>query len=388
MSQSFEEISAQLKKRHRRSARMKWMTMGALILAAVFLVFFISDMVVRGWPAFQQAQIKVDITYNEQSKEIPLAAVNETVRPLVSRGVFRTLPQRMESNPELMGTTKTQWVIADSPVDQYLQGNKSELSAEAREVVDRLVRQGRAELKFNTRFFTAGDSKMPELAGIAAAAIGTLMTMLVTMSVCFPIGVMTAVYLEEFAPDNKLTQIVEININNLAAVPSILFGLLGLAIYIGFFGVPRSSPLVGGLTLALMTLPVIIISTRAALRSVPDSIRHAAFGVGCSRWQVVRDHVLPVSLPGILTGSIIGLAQAMGETAPLILVGMVAFIPEASMTLTDASTVMPAQIFTWASEPDSAFAEKTAGGILVLLAVLIFLNALAVWLRNKFERRW
>lgn len=388
MSQSFEEISAQLKKRHRRSARMKWMTMGALIMAVVFLVIFISDMVVRGWPAFQQAQIQVDVTYNEQSMEIPLAAVNEEVRPLISRGFFRTLPRTMKNNPALMGTTRTQWVIADSPVDQYLKGNKSELRPSSKAVLEKLIEQGRVELKFNTTFFTTGDSKMPELAGIASAAIGTMMTLLVTMAVCFPIGVMTAVYLEEFAPDNKLTQVIEININNLAAVPSILFGLLGLAIFISFFGMPRSSPLVGGLTLALMTLPVIIITTRAALRSVPDNIRHAAYGVGCSRWQVVRDHVLPVSLPGILTGSIIGLAQAMGETAPLILVGMVAFIPEASVTLTDASTVMPAQIFTWASEPDSAFAEKTAGGILVLLAVLILLNAFAVWMRGKFERRW
>lgn len=388
MSQSFEEISAQLKKRHRRSARMKWMTMGALIMAVVFLVIFISDMVVRGWPAFQQAQVKVDVTYNEQSMEIPLAAVNEEVRPLISRGFFRTLPRTMKNNPALMGTTRTQWVIADSPVDQYLKGNKSELRPSSKAVLEKLIEQGRVELKFNTTFFTTGDSKMPELAGIASAAIGTMMTLLVTMAVCFPIGVMTAVYLEEFAPDNKLTQVIEININNLAAVPSILFGLLGLAIFISFFGMPRSSPLVGGLTLALMTLPVIIITTRAALRSVPDNIRHAAYGVGCSRWQVVRDHVLPVSLPGILTGSIIGLAQAMGETAPLILVGMVAFIPEASVTLTDASTVMPAQIFTWASEPDSAFAEKTAGGILVLLAVLILLNAFAVWMRGKFERRW
>ncbi|MCK0768309.1 phosphate ABC transporter permease PstA [Chromohalobacter canadensis] len=388
MSQSFEEISAQLKKRHRRSARMKWMTMGALILSAAFLVVFISDMVVRGWPAFQQAQIQVEVSYDEQSQELPLAAVDEDVRPLISRGFFRPLPRQMEDNPALMGTTQTQWVIADSRVDQFLKGNEDRLRPADKETLEALVEEGRAALKFNTTFFTTGDSKMPELAGIASAAIGTVMTMLVTMAVCFPIGVMTAVYLEEFAPDNRLTQLIEININNLAAVPSILFGLLGLAIYISFFGVPRSSPLVGGLTLALMTLPVIIISTRAALRSVPDSIRHAAFGVGCSRWQVVRDHVLPVSLPGILTGSIIGLAQAMGETAPLIIVGMVAFIPDASVSITDASTVMPAQIFTWASEPNSAFAEKTAGGILVLLAVLIFLNALAVWLRNKFERRW
>ena len=214
------------------------------------------------------------------------------------------------------------------------------------------------------------------------------MTMIVTLAISFPIGVMTAIYLEEFAPDNRLTQIIEININNLAAIPSILFGLLGLAIFINFFGVPRSSPLVGGMTLALMTLPVIIISTRTALRSVPESVRHAGFGVGCSRWQVVRDHVLPLAMPGIMTGSIIGLAQAMGETAPLIIVGMVAFIPDVGVSFTNAATVMPAQIFTWAGEPEQAFVEKTAGGILVLLTILISLNAFAVVMRKKFERRW
>ncbi|SHF06337.1 phosphate ABC transporter membrane protein 2, PhoT family (TC 3.A.1.7.1) [Modicisalibacter ilicicola DSM 19980] len=388
MSQSFDEITAQLKRRHRKSARLKWVSMSALILAAAFLVVFISDMLIKGLPAFQQAQIQVEVTYSEQSQQMPPAAVNEDVRRLVSRGFLRTLPRAMKQNPELMGTTRMEWVLADSSVDQYLKGNHSGLKESQRTVVDKLAEQGRAELKFNTRFFTSGDSKMPELAGIAAAAMGTVMTMIVTMLVCFPIGVMTAIYLEEFATDNWLTQTIEININNLAAVPSILFGLLGLAIYINFFGVPRSTPIVGGLTLALMTLPVIIIATRTALRSVPDTIRQAAFGVGCSRWQVVRDHVLPVSLPGILTGSIIGLAQAMGETAPLIIIGMVAFIPDVSASFTDASTVMPAQIFTWAGEPDRAFVEKTAGGILVLLAVLISLNATAVWLRKKFERRW
>ncbi len=294
----------------------------------------------------------------------------------------------MRDNPELQGTTRMEWVLADSAVDQYLKGHEDALRASEARVVERLVEAGRAELRFNTTFFTNGDSKLPELAGIASAAVGTVMTLIVTMLVCFPVGVMTAVYLEEFAPDNRLTQLIEININNLAAVPSILFGLLGLAIYINFFGVPRSSPLVGGLTLALMTLPVIIITTRSALRSVPEGIRQAAFGIGCSRWQVVRDHVLPLSLPGILTGSIIGMAQAMGETAPLIIVGMVAFIPDVGGSFTDAATVMPAQIFTWAGEPDRAFVEKTAGGILVLLAVLISLNATAVWLRKKFERRW
>ncbi|MDW5376716.1 phosphate ABC transporter permease PstA [Halomonas sp. HP20-15] len=388
MSQSFDEITAQLKRRHRRSARLKYMSMGALILAAAFLLVFIGDMLIKGLPAFQQAQIQVEVHYSEQASQIPPAAVSEDVRPLVSRGYLRLIPGRMRENPELLGTTRMEWVLADSSVDQYLKGTEDALRASEARVVERLVEAGRAELRFNTTFFTNGDSKMAELAGIASAAVGTVLTLIVTMLVCFPVGVMTAVYLEEFAPDNRLTQLIEININNLAAVPSILFGLLGLAIYINFFGVPRSSPLVGGLTLALMTLPVIIITTRSALRSVPDGIRQAAFGVGCSRWQVVRDHVLPLSLPGILTGSIIGMAQAMGETAPLIIVGMVAFIPDVGGSFTDAATVMPAQIFTWAGEPDRAFVEKTAGGILVLLAVLISLNATAVWLRKKFERRW
>ncbi|MEC9482381.1 MAG: phosphate ABC transporter permease PstA [Halomonas sp.] len=388
MSQSFDEITAQLKRRHRKSARLKWMSMGALILAATFLVVFIGDMLVKGLPAFQQAQIQVEVSYTEQARQIPPAAVDDEVRQLVSRGYLRLIPGRMEDNPELLGTTRMEWVLADAEVDQYLKGHYSRLSDKHKRVVDELAEDGRAELMFNTRFFTTGDSKMPELAGIAAAAMGTVLTLIVTMAVCFPIGVMTAVYLEEFAPDNRLTQIIEININNLAAVPSILFGLLGLAIYINFFGVPRSTPLVGGLTLALMTLPVIIIATRTALRSVPDTIRQAAFGVGCSRWQVVRDHVLPLSLPGILTGSIIGLAQAMGETAPLIIIGMVAFIPDVPTSFTEPATVLPAQIFTWAGEPERAFIEKTAGGILVLLTVLISLNASAVWLRKKFERRW
>ncbi|MGQ4877453.1 phosphate ABC transporter permease PstA [Billgrantia sp. LNSP4103-1] len=388
MSQSFDEISAQLRRRHRRSARLKWLSLGALGLAVAFLVLFFADMLSKGLPAFQQTQLLVEIDYSEQASQMPPAALDEEVRDLVSRGWLRTLPRQMRDNPELLGTTRSEWVLADGQVDQYLKGHANRLRDDARERVDRLVAEGRAELKFNTTFFNRGDSKMPELAGIMAAAVGTVMTMLVTLAVAFPIGVMTAVYLEEFAPDNRFTQLIEININNLAAIPSILFGLLGLAIFIQFFGMPRSSPLVGGMTLALMTLPVIIIATRTALRSVPDSIRHAAFGVGCSRWQVVRDHVLPLAMPGIMTGSIIGLAQAMGETAPLIIVGMVAFIPDVGASFTNAATVLPAQIFTWSGEPDRAFIERTAGGILVLLSVLIFLNATAVVLRKKFERRW
>jgi len=388
MSQSFDDISAQLRRRHRRSSRLKWISMGALGLAGLFLVLFFADMLSKGLPAFQQAYVQVELEYNEDAQRMGRAAMEPEVAKIVSRSFERLIPGMLRDNPALLGTSETRWVLAKSEVDQYLKGNRSKLSEAERQAVDEKVESGQVELKFNTTFFTQGDSKMAERAGIMAAAVGTVMTMLVTLAIAFPIGVMTAVYLEEFAPDNRLTQIIEININNLAAIPSILFGLLGLAIFINFFGVPRSSPLVGGMTLALMTLPVIIIATRTALRSVPDSIRHAAFGVGCSRWQVVRDHVLPLAMPGIMTGSIIGLAQAMGETAPLIIVGMVAFIPDATASFTQAATVLPAQVFTWAGEPEQAFVEKTAGGILVLLTILIFLNATAVILRKKFERRW
>ena len=208
------------------------------------------------------------------------------------------------------------------------------------------------------------------------------------MAVAFPIGVMTAIYLEEFAGDNKFTRFIEININNLAAIPAILFGLLGLAVFINLFGMPRSSPLVGGLTLALMTLPIIIVSSRAALRAVPDSIRQAGYGLGLNKIQVTRDHVLPLAFPGILTGSILGLAHAMGETAPLIIIGMIAFIPDAPELVTQAATVMPAQLFTWAGMPEGMYIEKTAAGIMVLLTILISLNTIAIILRKKFEVKW
>ncbi|MFP4615288.1 MAG: phosphate ABC transporter permease PstA [Thiohalorhabdus sp.] len=377
-----------LKRRYRAERRFKALCIGALSVAVAFLVLFFADIISKGYPAFQQAKIQTEVTYSERSVETPLASVGEDVRYLVSRGFLRQIPDQVERDPELMGETVTRWVTADTDVDQYLKGKHSKLSEEDERIVDRLAEEGRAELAFNWNLFTAGDSNMPEMAGIRSAVVGTLFTLLVTMLVSFPVGVMTAVYLEEFAPDNRLTRAIEVNINNLAAVPSILYGLLGLAVFINFFGVPRSSALAGGLTLALMTLPIIIISTRAALRSVPDSIREGAFGVGASRLQMVVHHVLPLSLPGILTGSIIGLAQAMGETAPLLIVGMMAFIPAPPDGVLDAATVLPAQIFSWASRPERAFAELTAAGIIVLLAVLLTLNAAAVLLRKRFERRW
>jgi phosphate transport system permease protein len=388
MAKTGFETSKRTQRRYRAEKRFKALCIGALGVSVVFLAVFFGDMIRKGYTAFAQAQIQVAVTYNERSVELPLAAVGEDVRYLVSRGWLRQIPNQVKADPDLMGQTVTRWVVADAAVDQYLKGKYNQLDDEQKAVVDRLAAQGRAELGFNWGFFTNGDSKMAEIAGIKSAVVGTLYTLLVTMLVSFPIGVMTAVYLEEFASDNRLTRGIEVNINNLAAVPSILYGLLGLAVFINFFGVPRSSALAGGLTLALMTLPIIIISTRAALRAVPHSIREGAFGVGASRLQVVAHHVLPLSLPGILTGSIIGLAQAMGETAPLLIVGMMAFIPDAPGGVTDAATVLPAQIFTWASEPARAFAARTAAGILVLLAVLLSLNASAVWLRKRYERRW
>ncbi|MDN6298517.1 MAG: phosphate ABC transporter permease PstA [Halomonas sp.] len=388
MSQTFDEISRQLGRRHRRSARLKWVSMAALGMAGLFLLWFFSDMLNKGLPAFQQAYVKTTVSYNEQAARDGRQAIAPGLVPLVSRTEVRDIPRLLRNNPDMIGTRDTGWLLATSEVDQYLKGHRNTLSEEEQAEIEDRVAKGQIALRFNTTFFIQGDSRIAESAGILSAIVGTIMTMIVTLAIAFPIGVMTAIYLEEFAPDNRFTQLIEININNLAAIPSILFGLLGLAIFINFFGVPRSSPLAGGMTLALMTLPVIIISTRTALRSVPDSIRHAAFGVGCSQWQVVRDHVLPLAMPGIMTGSIIGLAQAMGETAPLIIVGMVAFIPDVGVSFTNAATVMPAQIFTWAGEPEKAFVEKTAGGILVLLAVLVSLNACAVVLRKKFERRW
>ncbi len=254
--------------------------------------------------------------------------------------------------------------------------------------IETLKERGQVDTVFNTRFFTAGDSREPELAGIWGAAVGSFWTMLVTFLLAFPIGVLAAIYLEEFAPKNRITDFVEVNINNLAAVPSIVFGLLGLAVFLGFFGVPRSSPLAGGIVLALMTLPTIIIASRAAIRAVPPSIRDAALGLGASKLQTSFHHVLPLAMPGILTGTIIGMAQALGETAPLIMIGMVAFIVDVPTGITDSATVLPVQVFRWSDFPERAFEARTAAAICMLLLFLVLMNALAVFLRKRFERRW
>lgn len=254
--------------------------------------------------------------------------------------------------------------------------------------LEKLKRDGKISSVFNWRFFTSGDSREPEKAGIWGSAVGSFWTMLVTFLLSFPIGVLAAIYLEEFAPKNWLTDFIEVNINNLAAVPSIVFGLLGLSVFIGFFGLPRSAPLVGGMVLALMTLPTIIIAARAAIKAVPPSIREAALGVGASKVQSVFHHVLPLAMPGILTGTIIGMAQALGETAPLLMIGMVAFITDIPGGITDSASVLPVQVYQWSDFPENAFKMKTAAAIMVLLSFLVVMNALAVLLRKRFERRW
>jgi phosphate transport system permease protein len=314
----------------------------------------------------------------------------------VSTGARAELRDALLGNPSLLGQTTLLWLPADDEVDQLAKGRVDRtLSESERQLsdaqlawIDALAAQGRLRTGFATRFFASGDSREPELAGVLGALVGSLLTLLVTLALAFPLGVAAAVYLEEFAPRNRVIDWIEINLNNLAAVPSIVFGLLGLALFLNIAGLPRSAPLVGGMTLALMTLPTIVIAGRAAIQAVPPSIREAARGLGASPLQVVAHHVLPLALPGILTGTIIGMARALGETAPLLMIGMVAFVVDVPASFTDAATALPVQVFLWADSPERAFIERTAGATLVLLVLLVALNGTAIALRQKFERRW
>ncbi|NKQ40433.1 MAG: phosphate ABC transporter permease PstA [Sulfurovum sp.] len=379
----------QLARRKRQEKRFKLIAKSALLFSVLFLIFFLADMFIKGYSAFSQTYIKVPVNINTKTVEMSHMAIDRKKYSFaVSRAWLRDIPKMLEQNPSWMNTDEERWVLASANVDQYIKSNHNKLTQEQIQLIDHMKSEQKVEKRFNKLFFAKGDSKIPEYSGFMASIIGTVLTMIVTMLLAVPIGVMTAVYLEEFAPDNKFTQIIEVNMNNLAAIPSILFGLLGLAVFINLFGVPRSSPLVGGMTLALMSLPVIIVSSKAALKAVPSSIRQAGFALGLTKWQITRDHVIPLAAPGMLTGSIIALAQAMGETAPLIMVGMIAFIPDIGSSFTEAATVMPAQIFTWAGMPERAYIERTAAGILVLLGILLSLNAVAIYLRNKYSKSW
>ncbi len=417
-------IQRSLRKRYRAEKRFRAYGMMAIAFGLLCVALLFVDIIGKGHKAFLETSIQLDVTYDadvlgitdlQNKQQVALADFQGLVKKslqkrfpdvskrkekrelfsLVSSGAGYELRERLLHHPELMGQTETLWLIADDDVDTYYKsiGNKDgaftgRTSKLRQGWIDQLEQDGAIRLGFNSTFFTSGDSREPEQAGIWGAAMGSLFTLVVTLVLSFPIGVAAAVYLEEFAPKNRWTDLIEVNINNLAAVPSIIFGLLGLAIFINFFHVPRSVPLVGGLVLTLMTLPTIIISSRAAIKAVPPSIREAAIGVGASPMQVVLHHVLPLAMPGMLTGAIIGMAQALGETAPLLMIGMVAFIVDIPGGFTDPATVLPVQIFLWADSPERAFVEKTSAAIMVLLAFLIMMNTLAVVLRKKLERRW
>jgi phosphate transport system permease protein len=414
-----------LKRRYRAERRFKWFGMLAVALGLLFVLILFSSIAGNGYTAFRQAYVRLDISL-DQAKLDPDNTRNPEVlgkaayRTLVRDALFAMFPevtsrpdkrelanvlsngaeyvvrQAVMDNPGLVGTRQGFWVPVDDEVDMLIKGyidrnvpeSDRRVSDKLIGWVDQLQRGGHLESRFNTLFFSNGDSRDAELAGVRGALMGSLYTLVVTLLLSFPVGVATAVYLEEMAPRNRITDFIEVNINNLAAVPSIVFGLLGLAVFINFFGMPRSAPVVGGLVLTLMTLPTIIIASRAALKAVPPSIRQAALAVGASPIQTITHHVLPLALPGMLTGTIIGMAQALGETAPLLMIGMIAFIVDVPQGVTDPSTVLPVQIFLWADAPERAFVEKTSGAILVLLGFLTLMNIVAVVLRKRFETRW
>ncbi|WP_348720588.1 phosphate ABC transporter permease PstA [uncultured Alcanivorax sp.] len=422
MSETTEKVRKTLARRYRAEKRFKAFGIGSIAIGLMALVLLFTDIIGKGHSAFVEHEIQLPITFDAEVLDIsnprdedelnygnyqgvirdalaerfPSVEGRQDTRALnqlVSTGAGYALRDMLREDPSLLGETRTLWLLADDDVDLFLKANEkqredSRLNAKQREWVAELEASGETRVVFNRSLFSYGDSREPEQAGILGAILGSLFTMIVTLVLSFPIGVAAAVYLEEFAPKNKFTDFIEVNINNLAAVPSIIFGLLGLAVIIGLFGLPRSVPLVGGIVLTLMTLPTIIISSRAAIKAVPPSIRQAALGLGASKMQVVLHHVLPLALPGMLTGAIIGMAQALGETAPLLMIGMVAFIVDLPAGPLDAATVLPVQIYLWADSPEQSFEALASAAIMVLLAFLITMNTLAVVLRKRLERRW
>jgi len=429
MSKSHSEtralVNRSLRRRHWAEWRFRAYGLLAVLVGIVFVGILFSTIISKGYSSFQQAKLTLDVFYDPQvidpdGKRDPavLASANyatllrnslrelfpdvqerkdvRNLYVLISSSAANELQDRIVENPGLIGKRERVKVLAGTDVDQFLKGRISRrlpetgrpLSNQQLAWIDALKARAGLHLGFGSGFVTHGDSREPEQAGVWGAVVGSMYTLLVTLLVSLPIGVAAAVYLEEFARRNRWTDLIEVNINNLAAVPSIVFGLLGLAVFLNFFGLPRSAPLVGGLVLTLMTLPTIIIASRSALQAVPPSIREAALGVGASRMQMVVHHVLPLALPGMLTGTIIGMARALGESAPLLMIGMVAFIADVPHGVTDPATVLPVQIYLWADSPERAFVEKTSAAIMVLLGFLVVMNAGAIILRKRFERRW
>lgn len=412
-------VNRSLARRYRSERRFRMCGLAAITASLLFLCVLLFTIGKNGYTAFQQTVIRLDVHFDDEQfssqdlnaldyqdlirsslqrlfPEVEDRSEQRMLRALVSSGATFQLQESVAQDPSFIGKTIPLWFPASDEVDMVMKGHfKRTAPEEERPIndlqlrwIDRLAAENRIAFRFNKGFFTSGDSREPELAGIWGATTGSFFTLLVTLVLSFPIGVASAVYLEEFAPRNRLTDLIEVNINNLAAVPSIVFGLLGLSVFLNFFQMPRSAPVVGGLVLTLMTFPTIIIAGRAALKSVPPSIREAALGVGASKMQTVVHHVLPLAFPGILTGTIIGMARALGETAPLLMIGMVAFIVDIPRGFTDPSTALPVQIYLWADSPERAFVEKTSAAIMVLLAFMILMNSAAIYLRKRFERRW
>ncbi|WP_419909322.1 phosphate ABC transporter permease PstA [Hoeflea sp.] len=414
-----DEMAARRRKRYAADRRLQRYGIAAISFAIGFLFLLVATLLYTGASAFVQtkASVTIDLSSAEVSADDlmgapwrsivrgSLLALEPTEIPRSDRRAYFQMftssapflvRDHVIDNPDLIGKSFEFNIPFSDPLDQFAKGQISRDTPEDRRRVsnqqiewfDNLQTAGIVSKPFNWGLILNPDSRFPELAGLAGAISGSFWALLVCFLISFPVGVAAAIYLEEFAPKNRLTDIIEININNLAAVPSVVFGLLGLAVFLGWFGLPRSAPLVGGMVLSLMTLPTMIIVTRAALRSVPSSIREAALGVGASRHEAILHHMLPLSMPTILTGTIIGLAQALGETAPLLLIGMNAFITSPPEGVFSASTALPTQIYIWADSPERGFVSRTSAAILVLLGFLVVMNGLAVFLRNRFERRW
>jgi len=417
-----------IKRRYAAERRFRAYGIAAVIFGLVFLLTLVSTVVRNGYTAFMQTSITLPIEFTEKvidpagkrasdpkvllAANYPVLIRDAVVKALnidpsdralvreamamVSDGARIALRDKVMANPSIIGTTENITVLANANIDSANKGQIDlTVDEKDRKVSDRqlawmkqLAASGALHESFNSGLFLSGNSSRPEAAGLGVALIGSLYLMLTVLVLALPVGVAASIYLEEFAPKNRLTDLIEVNINNLAAVPSIVYGLLGLSVFINMMGLPRSASLVGGLVLSLMTLPMIIIATRSALRAVPPSIRSAALGLGASRMQMVFHHVLPLAMPGILTGTILGLAHALGETAPLLLIGMVAFVANYPASPLDPSTALPVQIYMWANEAERAFVERTSGAIIVLLFFLVAMNIGVILLRRRFERRW
>lgn len=419
-----DKVKKSIAKRRAKDKRLKFYGRAAISLAVCFLLILFYSIFSKGYSGFFQYYVTLDINFDRERIDPKgdlsdnslfdgeaSAIVNESLfsiiqpqgrkakkqaKKIVSSGKDIRITKMVKNDPSLFGTiTKVKFAL-DDDIDSFLRGyikretpeSERRISNKVIEYIDKLNEEGRISYEFSDYILTGSASGNPEMAGIKGAFIGSMLTLSVCLLIAFPLGVATAIYLEEIAKKNKITEFIEVNINNLAAVPSVVFGIMGLAIFISIFGMPRSIPLVGGMVLALMTLPTIIISSRAAIRAVPPSVRDAAYGIGASKLQVIFHHVIPLAMPGMLTGTIIGMAQALGETAPLLMIGMVAFIVDIPNSIQEPATVLPVQIFMWADFAERMFVNKTSSATIILLVFLILMNGIAIFLRNKLERRW